>query len=372
MVTALLVIGILVLLIVAHELGHFIAAKIFGVRVKEFGVGYQPRAFTFGKVGDTEYTLNWIPFGGFVRLFGDVGQEEHGEGSFVDSNRAVQALILIAGVTANAIAGWALYTGALHAGIPRVIESAQPGETTRLIVANVLSGSPAETGGIAPGDEILSVSDEFGAAPHEQTPRAVSDFIAERGGKPLTVQVLPAGRKLGAGGHERATTTATLIPAHAVIDRAGRPALGIAVVLVTSHPLPWSDAASEAFTATKNTFVLTAKGLGSIVALALRGEGDLSMITGPVGLVGSVREAALAGVGEVLQLAAFISINLAIINLIPIPALDGGRLFVLGIEAALRRPAPPLALHALNTLGIALIIFLMVAVTYNDILRLLG
>src|SRR3990167_2246912 len=112
MTTALLVIAILVVLIVAHEFGHFIAAKIFKVRVEEFGEGYPPRAFLFGKIGETEYTFNWLPFGGFVRLFGDEGEKEHGPHSFIDAKRSVQVVILIAGVAANAILAWALFAGA--------------------------------------------------------------------------------------------------------------------------------------------------------------------------------------------------------------------------------------------------------------------
>ena len=94
MLTILLVIVILVVLIVAHELGHFIAAKLFHVRVEEFGVGYPPRAFLLGKFGETEYTLNWIPFGGFVRLYGEDEEVQHGKGSFVESARWKQAMCL--------------------------------------------------------------------------------------------------------------------------------------------------------------------------------------------------------------------------------------------------------------------------------------
>ncbi|MEK7107315.1 MAG: site-2 protease family protein, partial [Patescibacteria group bacterium] len=155
MITALLVIAILVVLIVAHELGHFIAAKIFKVRVEEFGVGYPPRAFLFGKIGETEYTFNWLPFGGFVRLFGDEGEAKHGEGSFVDAKRHVQALILIAGVLANAILAWGLFAGALALGIPRVVDVPRPNETVHLVVADVVAGSPAEAAGIISGDNIV-------------------------------------------------------------------------------------------------------------------------------------------------------------------------------------------------------------------------
>src|SRR3990167_10332033 len=160
MFTAFLVIAILVVLIVGHEVGHFIAAKIFGVRVQEFGVGYPPRAFLFGKMGETEYTFNWIPFGGFVRLFGDEGETEHGQGSFVDAKRHVQAIILVAGVVANAVLAWGLFSGALAYGIPRVVDNPRPNELVHLVVADVVPGSPAEAAGITPGDEIMRVEDE--------------------------------------------------------------------------------------------------------------------------------------------------------------------------------------------------------------------
>ena len=126
MFTALLVLVILVALIVVHELGHFLAAKLFDVRVDEFGVGYPPRAFLFGAWGGTEYTLNWIPFGGFVRLYGEDENMQHGQGSLIDAPRWKQALILIAGVFMNALIAFMLFIFALHAGIPRVIPTTLP------------------------------------------------------------------------------------------------------------------------------------------------------------------------------------------------------------------------------------------------------
>ena len=153
--TALIVIGILGSLIVVHELGHFIVAKFFKVRVEEFGIGYPPRAFSLGKIGETEYTLNWIPFGGFVRLFGDVGKAEHGGGSLVDASRGVQAAILIAGVAMNTLAAWMLFTAAYHAGIPRVVEERGSEDAVQLIVAQIVPVSPADSISLQPGDEIL-------------------------------------------------------------------------------------------------------------------------------------------------------------------------------------------------------------------------
>src|SRR3989344_3434227 len=362
MLTALAVIGILVLLIVVHEVGHFLVAKLSGVRVEEFGVGYPPRAFSFGKIGGTEYTLNWLPFGGFVRLFGDQGEDRHGRGSLVDAARWKQALILVAGVAMNAIAGWALFTGALHAGIPRVIESAEPDQSVRLLVADVVAGSPAAAAGIAAGDEILAMTDARSVALATLTPEAVSDFVRARGGTAIIVSFLHAG----------ATTTASIIPAHAVIpDAAGRPAFGIALALVSDESLPWVEAAREALTSTGHAFRTVLGSLWTMVSDAFRGALNLSEVVGPLGLVQVVGTASHNGMGNVLALAGFISINLAIINLIPIPALDGGRLVLLGIEAVRRRNAPRLAVQILNALGIALIALLMVTVTYQDIVRLL-
>ncbi|MBI4093888.1 site-2 protease family protein [Candidatus Kaiserbacteria bacterium] len=361
METLLLVIGILVFLIVVHELGHFVAAKIARVKVEEFGIGYPPRAFTFGKFRGTEYTLNWIPFGGFVRLFGDVGEGQHGAGSLVDANRAVQALILVAGVSMNVLAAWGLYAGALHEGVPRAVEAPVAGEIAQLMISSVVPGSPADAAGLAAGDEILGLEDEDTLLA-TLTPEAFSDFVRAHPGEPITLTYLHAGEQ----------KTTDIIPAHAVVpDEAGRAALGVGVVLVSARPLPWGEAVVEAFGATKKTFVTVLRGLGSIARRALAGLPAFSEVVGPIGLVGVVGDAAENGVGSVLALAAFISVNLAVINLIPIPALDGGRLVLLGVEATLRRSAPKLALQALNAFGFALIIVLMITVTFNDISRLL-
>lgn len=359
--TALLVIAILVLLIVVHELGHFIAAKISSVKVQEFGVGYPPRAFVFGKLGDTEYTLNWIPFGGFVRLFGDEGEEEHGRGSLVDSPRWKQAFILIAGVAMNAVAAWGLFVLAFHVGVPQVIDAPKDGESTRILVSGIVAGSPAEAAGIAPGDEITGIADAEGDYAPSVTPDSFVEFVRTHAGEPVVV-----GYK-----HRGVEKEATMIPAQGVLSKAaGQPALGVALALVANRSLPWDESARLALFQTVRGFSVVLHDLGALASALLAGAPDLSGVVGPVGIVSYVGEASQSGIGAVLQLAALISINLAIINLIPIPALDGGRLLILAIESILRKSAPRLAIQLLNTLGVALIIFLMVTVTYNDIARL--
>jgi regulator of sigma E protease len=362
MLTTLLVIAILVLLIVAHEFGHFIAAKIFGVRVDEFGVGYPPRAFRFGKIGDTEYTLNWIPFGGFVRLFGDEGQNQHGAGSLTDAPRWKQAVILVAGVAMNALVAWILFATALHIGVPQVVSQPLPGEAVRLMVSDVVPASPAEAAGIKPGDEIIGVADPKGTRIIDTlTPDTVVAFVRTHAGQPIDISYVHMGEQ----------KEATITPAQGVLtNAAGQPALGVALALVATRGAPWPQALSGALTQTKNAFIGVGRDLWGLFLSAVHGAPDLAGVVGPVGIVSYVGEASQTGVGTVLLLAALISINLALINLIPVPALDGGRLFVLIIESIMRRPAPRLVLQLINVIGVALIILLMVVVTYHDIVRL--
>lgn len=354
--TALLVIAILVLLIVVHELGHFVAAKLFGVKVEEFGVGYPPRAFLFGRFGGTEYTLNWIPFGGFVRLFGE--EEEHGSGGFTDAPRWKQAIIMVAGVCMNALAAWLLFSTAYMTGILHQVPAPTP--DSRLVVSVVVPASPADAAGIRVGDTVLGVTDGRDKR-SELTPQAIADFVALRAGQEVEVTYVQLG----------ATTTSILRPAHAVIaDEAGRPAVGLGLALADTQSLGVADSFKAGYSRTVSTFVVVGQGLWTLLTDALRGNPSLEEVVGPVGLVGVVGEAANNGLGYVLSLAAFISVNLAIINLIPIPALDGGRLLIVGFESLSRRSLPKLALQLFNALGLAFVIILMVTVTYNDIARL--
>src|SRR5487761_2014913 len=148
----LIFIAVIVLLIVAHEFGHLVVAKLSGMRVDEFGLGYPPRALTIGKIGETAYTLNWLPFGGFVKIYGEDGMEK-GARSFSSRPRILQALVLVAGITMNLLFAYVLITGALIMGTPRALSSGDIAHSRdmQIMVANVMPGTPTATAGLLPG-----------------------------------------------------------------------------------------------------------------------------------------------------------------------------------------------------------------------------
>src|SRR3989338_1725472 len=364
MFTALLVIGILVFLIVVHELGHFVAAKFFGLRVEEFGVGYPPRALFIGKWGGTEYTLNWILFGGFVRIFGDDGTQgsTHADPSrFSNASKKAQATVLVAGVLMNTLAAWFLITGALTLGIPR---PATDGDTSaHLMIANTIARSPAEVAGLRAGDIIIAL--EFGdlRIDSDLTPSAMAEFVQTRGGENITVF------------YERGVEAGEVIvqPAHAVIsEESGRVAIGVELALITDSALGFFAATKEGAYRTLGMFKAVGQGFWSVVFGALQGDPAWRELVGPVGIVGVVSQASTQGAGYVLLLTAFISVNLAIINLIPIPALYVGRLSILGYEAVRGRRISHLAMRIFSMIGVVIIALLIITVTYQDIVRLIG
>lgn len=360
--STLLLIGTLIVLIVVHEFGHFIVAKLLKIRVEEFGVGYPPRAFKIGTWGGTEYTVNWLPFGGFVRLLEEDGPDEPGKtrraGSFASAPKSTQAFVLLAGVGANALFGWMLFVGGFMTGMPVIVDQETPG--ARLVVTTVVLGSPAEHVGLQAGDEVRSVIASNGGVA-SLTPEKVVEFVSTRGGKDITITYV----------RKEESKTTTIVPAHGILpDRPGQAALGMGLALVAEQKLPLHTAMIKAFEHTFLALKNVLFGLGRLAGDAIFGQADIRVLVGPVGLVGAVGDAAAHGLGQFFGLAALISVNLVVINLLPVPALDGGRLLFVGLEAIRRKKMPIVAAQIMNALGFALIIGLMLAVTYNDIIRI--
>jgi regulator of sigma E protease len=378
---------VIVVLILVHELGHFIVAKLSGMRVDEFGIGYPPRALTIGKIGETEYTLNWLPFGGFVRIYGEDGGEAQkvaaetiieGEEmeslpvmdmsrSFVAKPRILQALVLVAGVTMNIILAYVLITASMVMGSQQVVQYGQENGAKNLSLAfeSVRPGSPAAEAGFMAGDIVKSTTIKTAAVGIGYTGTNPEGFatltsldkdlspmviVVDRNGKMLTINVTP---KL------------KVIP-----GSPSQPAIGVEVVEVGVVKIPFKDAITQGATETWGATKATAVGLYDFFKNIVLFKADLSQVSGPIGIAGVVGQASANGLSALLSLVALISINLALINLLPIPALDGGRLLFVIIEAIIRRPLNPKIAERVNMVGFVLLILLMVVVSAHDIFKL--
>lgn len=356
---------VLVALIVVHEFGHLIAAKWSGMRVDEFGIGYPPRALTLGKIGETVYTLNWLPFGGFVKIFGEdahTPEAERDPRAFSSRPRILQAFVLAAGVTMNLLFAYVLITAALVAGAPRALAPEEVALATevQLAVANVLPGSPAANAGVLPGDILIEAAGPKGTW-HAADADSFTNFISANGSSSVELTVLQ-------GAEEKMLT---VTPAQGIAPtNPARYALGVEVATVGVLPRTFFEALTDGASLTWSATKLTAIGLANFFYGILTFNADLSQVAGPVGIAGAVGDASSSSLHDLLSLMAIISINLALINLIPVPALDGGRLLFVIIESIIRRPIKPTVAQAVNGIGFAALLLLMVVITVHDIIRL--
>lgn len=350
-------------LILVHELGHFLAAKNAGVRVDEFGIGFPPRLWK-KKVGETIYSINALPIGGFVKIFGEDPDDESLKGkdksrSLTHKPRLVQAWIIGAGVIFNFLFACILISVGYIFGLPYSLDDSQYGarvQNAALTITQVVPHSPAEVAGIRGGDIIKTLS-SGGETLADPKVASTQKFIASH--EEVKVTYLR--------GAETKTTIARGV--EGVIP--GRLAIGISMDVVGTLRLPIHEAL---YLGIKTTFAITgamAVGLFEFFKNILVGHGSFGDISGPVGIVGIVSDAAQLGLIHVISLTAIISINLAIINLLPFPALDGGRLLFLIIEAIKRSPIKPSIANTANGIGFLILIAFMVFVTFHDVVKLI-
>src|SRR3989338_272142 len=387
--TLILFLIILGALVFVHELGHFIAAKKAGIRVDEFALGFPPKII--GKrVGETIYNLNLIPFGGYVKIFGDDGEDaeqamkqergtdtesqlENGvsesermevvyddKRSFTSKPRWIQAIVLVSGVLGNIVFAWLLISISFMSGIPSSVEGryAENVRSPKLMITNVLPDSPADRAGLQSGDVITSI--EEGSKRLDTTDsEATSNFIGESTEK-LSISYT-RGKEQGA---------ISVVPVAGIVE--GKPAIGVGLDTIGVVRFGFFRSFFEGALMTSDLLREVTIGLFGFLKQALLGNADLSAVTGPVGIAGLVGEARVLGVIYLLSFTAFISINLAVLNLVPIPALDGGRLLFLAIEGITRRSIPAKLTRTVNTAGFILLILFMVFITYRDIVKLVS
>lgn len=355
--------AVLFILILVHEWGHFIVAKKTGMRVDEFGIGFPPKLLGVKK-GETEYTLNALPIGGFVRIYGEdptAVDDADRTRAFGARPKWAQALVLIAGVTMNVFFAWVLFVAIFLVGMPTAVDESAATEDALLVVETVLPDSPAAAA-LTPGAIITGVrtADAELAAP---TVSSFSEFIRSRGGEEVEVLYRVAGED----------RTAAVVPQTSVLsDNPDRAAVGVSLMMVDTYQYGVGEAVMKATLLTYNMSATIVGGLASLLTDTFRGEADFSQVAGPIGIVGLVGDAAATGFVTLLTFTAFISLNLAVINLLPFPALDGGRLVFVAIESVTGRSIDPVWTARLNLIGFALLISLMVLVTFNDVLRLLN
>jgi len=348
---------VIVFLVLVHELGHFLAAKQSGMRVDEFGIGFPPRIWST-KRGETEYSINALPFGGFVKIYGENGIEEGNdkERAFVHTSRYKQAITLAAGVAFNFLFAWLLISGGYMAGLPTSVQVDARAENPELLVTHVVPQSPAEEAGFQPGDAIrrVAVRDEVAAL----SPQASSAFITAHPDDEIVFTVMRGGDMV------------TLSAEPDVAEGHQEEIIGIGMDMIGTLSLPVHEALYEGGKATINMSEAIAVGLAGFVRDAIAGEADTESLTGPIGIAGLAGDALEIGFVNFIMFMAIISIHLAILNLLPIPALDGGRLLFLAIEAICNRPISPRVAGAVNFAGFVLLILLMIVVTYRDIVNL--
>lgn len=366
--SVLIFLGILFVLVLVHELGHFAVAKWMGMRVDEFGIGFPPKLFGIKK-GETEYTFNLLPIGGFVKIAGEDGLVEGGtrdaEGEsarlFTSKNKWAQAAVLVAGVTMNVLLAWFLFTIAFSVGVRSAVSEQEASANAVLTITDVLPGSPAEKAHIPPGVTVRAVT--AGADVLEaKTPSTFSAFIAAHGAGEIAITyAVSDGEK-----------TALVVPEKGLVQSdVSRPAIGVGLAQVEVVKRSFGHAITDAGIHTVVSIRDIAVGIAQLAYKSVHGTADFSQVAGPVGIVSLVGEASAYGITTLLTFTAFISLNLAVINILPFPALDGGRLLFVVIEAVKGSPIKQKYAAALNLLGFVLLMLLMVVVTWHDIVRLM-
>lgn len=342
--TILAFVVVLLVLVMVHELGHFITAKLSGVTVQEFGLGYPPRLFAI-RFKDTDYSLNLLPLGGFVKLLGE--EDPHETGSFASKPTGTRLFILGAGPLMNALLPMVLVSTSLM--LPR---QAIVGD---VVIREVVADSPAAMAGLQPGDVIVAINDR----PITNT-RDVGYNIQLNLGSIMEMQL------------RRGSETKTVRVAPRWSPPEGQGATGIVISMpgfqekTVTASLP--EALSSAFRTSFDMLTLFKNGIYSSFSSSAG-----PAVTGPIGIAQATGEVAKGGVPPLLEWAAFLSMNLAILNILPIPMLDGGRMFFVLLEWVRRgRRVPPDKEGLVHLVGFAVLMGLIVLVSINDIIRIIN
>ena len=350
MITLLIFILILGILVLVHEWGHFIVAKKSGLTVEEFGFGFPPKIFSW-KSGETTYSINILPLGGFVKILGENDGETNNPKSFASKSIGMRSLITTAGVAMNFALGTLLLIIGFNIGLPQVLnkENEALAKNIQIQIIAINRNSPAERADLKLGDSIEDFKEIS----------IFQDFISKNKGKEISLKI-----KRGVDNLEIKTVPRINPPE-------GEGALGIALAKTGLVSYPWYK---SVWLGIQSAFIITweiIKGFFELIKNLLTNGKIPQEVAGPVGIAVLAGRATALGFIYLLQLVALISLNLAVLNLIPFPALDGGRLLFLSIEKIKGSKVNPKIENAIHSIGIILLLFLAVLITYRDILKLL-
>jgi len=339
MTTVIATVFVFGMLVLVHELGHFITAKMTGMRVSEFAIGFGPKLL-WKKSGETEYSIRVIPLGGFNKIDGMDPEETQDERGFCRKPVWARAVVIAAGSLMNFVLPVFLFTIVfLSNGIETVSE--------KPVIGALVAGKPAIQSGLTAGDRIIKINGKSVETWKEvvETIRVSKDS--------LTLEMMTQAGK---------TRTVTMIPE--IDQKSGRALIGI-VPVIDRQSLSFVDSVSLA---AKQTVAIAGKmltGLGQM--FTGKAEAD---IAGPIGVLKLTGEMAQHGFIPLLQFAGFLSINLGLINLLPVPLLDGGHLIALLLEAIRRKPLSAKQVKYTQMVGMALLGLLMLFATLKDLIRL--
>lgn len=382
--TIIVFIAVLSLLVFAHELGHFVTARRFGVRADEFGFGFPPRALGFYKnksgkwrrvlggqtyeslenetkadlvpaKGSTIYSLNWLPIGGFVKIKGENDNGDVEPDSFAAKKIWKRIVILSAGVIMNVILAWFLFAVGYMIGMPQATTDVGPSarvSEAMVAIIDVRENSPAASAGLVTGDFIISVNGQAVALEKDlqelvgANPGQEVSLVIERAGEELALTVTPEASAEGKG------------------------VIGVGIMAAGTVSYPFFNAVIEGAKTTgwllKEIFVA----FGGLIKNLVGGESVGADFAGPIGIANITGQAARLGLAHLLQFTALLSLNLAVINILPFPALDGGRILFLLVEKIKGKPVRRDIEAVAHNIGFILLIALIIFVTYKDIIRL--